>query len=806
MVKERDEQMIEAEEKEREEKKRRRREWWEKFRRRARWVLLIGLPLSLFGSGVYIYEKGWLCKYFGWGARCEPETDYVAAVEPIIKGDCRSEAPSGRAGECIEVFYATTRAFEPASEKKLYFGGDTSPIYELGTATLATPYVFPTDYKGNDDKSCIIVGRSSEEPDRDQVAKECLVNGKSARDLNFLEKEVLDPSNNQGLYDKIYHSDHADTSAYTRTVNDFAVVRELSRVVLRERRNGRVTRTLDTADTHSLLDLRDSGLFDVVQQALDARSMDKSVMIYVHGFSTTFEQSLKTAAYLAADLNTFANSNAADARNLALGVPMVFSWPTMDWMDGVADKKAQQAVAESLLKAAAASRKSPAAGGLVAGYKLTGDAIDALTVISLNYFESQLRADRDAEAFGAYIERLASATDVEEINIVGHSMGNRFIKSKLDLLAGGALRNRKGAAIRVNVVQVAPDIGRADFEAALPKEDATTSRFRSSVYVSDDDVALYLSSEIQGNKEKLIGNGQVPNNAEPQRKRIISLLNGLNVKDNWYKEDACRLGRPAANCKIRALTQPYVNVIDASDFRKKFFSDAKEFILAHGYFEYSPMVLSDISCFLRSDAVAPSGRSLKEQKGVDGNAYWVLVPKGQADKQPVNEDCASTGRLTIGLRGAPIESIEFSLFFDVEKAVPCADPLGENGPVQSGEGSVASSNPALCASDAGVAITQRLDLAAEQLAGRPEMLMKIAITGRTDCSNVGGKFDNRALALNRASSVQTQVKEFLDARAPALRYEFKESKPDTCVIESTIRDKLKRRADVTLTFRRAPAL
>lgn len=766
--------------------------------------------IAVVAGAAYIFNSIDPCKY-GLSRKCvTPDTiDYVAEFDEVFDNDCEKNAAPGQAGQCIKIFYATTREFKPMGEKQFFFGNDMSPAYEVGATTILTPYVFQTTEKGNTDKACIVDAASLSERDEKAIQQQCLIKGKNAKEMRLIDAILSDPRKWPDEFDKIIESDYSDPYAYMRAASEFAKVKALNRVVVRERVNGKVTRSLSGIEAQPHLAIRDSAFFNSVQEALDVQESifagtdplgKKSAMIYVHGFLTSYEDSLKTAAYLAADLNSFANPDLEETRDLSLGIPIVFSWPTLSLTDGVVDKGALKAVINTMLSAAATSKANPQIGTATALVGLTKDAGDALTVMGMNYFESQLRADQDAEAFESLVKSLANSTDIEQINIVAHSMGNRIIKSKLKLLAEVGLTNKKGKPIEIKIAQAAADIGRDDFESSLPEDDAIRN-FQSTVYASGDDFALFLSSHFQGMKKEIIGNGQVPENGHQQLERIRGLLQNRSNADqsDWFSEDSCRLGRlgrSSADCEISGLARNYVDVVDASDIRKELFNDPLEFALAHGYFEYSPLVLSDMSCFFRFEGKKVV-RSLKSESDTKGRPYWALVTKGQADQPSVIDECASTGRLVIGVKGVPIQSTRFKVYFDVQKTEPCEVPFGDD--------TVDSGAPEVCGREGDSYIKAQVSDSLAKIAGRPEMIMEIKITGHTDCSNKSGKFDNRGLASDRADKTKKAVvKAISNAGGRSDQYNFTEVKGEKCPNESARRDKNERFAEVEITFKRKP--
>ena len=134
------------------------------------------------------------------------------------------------------------------------------------------------------------------------------------------------------------------------------------------------------------------------------------------------------------------------------------------------------------------------------------------------------------------LQTLAANSNVKEINIVAHSMGNWVT---LEALRGMSIRNGKiGAKVR-NVMLVAPDVDVDVFRTQIQR--MGTSRPRFALFVSQDDKALKFSETIWGGVQRLgqVDPAQEPYVSELQREHIevydLTKLKG-NAHDRAFSD------------------------------------------------------------------------------------------------------------------------------------------------------------------------------------------------------------------------------------------------------------------------------
>ncbi|MEM8785285.1 MAG: alpha/beta hydrolase, partial [Pseudomonadota bacterium] len=164
------------------------------------------------------------------------------------------------------------------------------------------------------------------------------------------------------------------------------------------------------------------------------RSDRKEALVYIHGFKNTFDDAARRTAQLAYDLDID-------------GAPILYSWPS---------------------------------GGTLLSYVKDGNEVN------------NVRALRDFEDF---LQRIVETSGAEKINVIAHSMGNRFLTEALD----GIVEKRRSrgdavAPIFDQVVFAAPDVDRERFADLMGRASGWAGRF--TLYTSANDLALELSQRI----------------------------------------------------------------------------------------------------------------------------------------------------------------------------------------------------------------------------------------------------------------------------------------------------------------------
>lgn len=252
--------------------------------------------------------------------------------------------------------------------------------------------------------------------------------------------------------------------------------------------------------------------------ALEAGDSD-SVLLFVHGFNTQFEDALIRSAQLSVDLS---RRGVFD-----VGVPTLFSWPS-------------------------------------AG-KLSLD----------DYRADQDRSLAAAPYLEAFLDVITANEDVQRVNIVAHSMGNRILTEALKSYAQDYLTRPGKGQVEFRIVLVAADVERDVFNAAAGVLDNLEANV--TIYTSDADRALHVSGLLN---------------------RAVRL--GDTQRDKPY---------------IRA--NPYYETVDATGIATELFG------LGHNYYSDNPFVLGDILCALAE--ANPELRALERRRYAgtpDGDEYF----------------------------------------------------------------------------------------------------------------------------------------------------------------------------------------
>jgi esterase/lipase superfamily enzyme len=240
-----------------------------------------------------------------------------------------------------------------------------------------------------------------------------------------------------------------------------------------------------------------------LDQALIDRNSD-SVLLFVHGFNTPFDDALIRSAQLSVDLSRRGIFD--------VGAPMLFSWPS--------------------------------AGAL-----------------SLDHYRGDQAQSLEAAPYlEEFLDLITDNADIKRINIVAHSMGNRILTKALESYAADYIERHGRDDLEFRIILVAADVDRDIFEATTGVLDNLKANV--TIYTSDADRALHVS-EIVNSKLRLGDtNGDKPFiRADPYYETvdatgIATELFGLG--HNYYSDNPFILGDilcalAEANPELRAL-------------------------------------------------------------------------------------------------------------------------------------------------------------------------------------------------------------------------------------------------------------
>ena len=161
-------------------------------------------------------------------------------------------------------------------------------------------------------------------------------------------------------------------------------------------------------------------------------SKEKDLLVFIHGFNTSFDFAARRTAQIAYDLNF-------------PGVPFLFSWPSKEISPGL---------------------------------------LDALFV----YPGDETRAENSVKALQQVLRDLAAELHTERIHLIAHSMGNRVLT---EALAGLPRDPARSPQFR-HVALLAPDIDETHFSQLAKDFNGTAKDF--TLYAAKQDLALKLSS------------------------------------------------------------------------------------------------------------------------------------------------------------------------------------------------------------------------------------------------------------------------------------------------------------------------
>jgi len=204
------------------------------------------------------------------------------------------------------------------------------------------------------------------------------------------------------------------------------------------------------------------------------------------------------------------------------------------------------------------------------------------------------QGDRDRSlASAAYLEQflelLTANADVDRINIVAHSMGNRVLTQALEDFAADYLETHGESGIEFRIILVAADVDREIFDATAGIID--NMRANITIYTSDADKALQVS-------------------------------NIVNQK--------MRLGDTDTNRPYIRENESY-QTVDATGVATELFG------LGHNYYSDNPFILGDMLCAMAQ--ANPEARALERLRYAgtpDGLEYFRVRP----DIEPGYEECS----------------------------------------------------------------------------------------------------------------------------------------------------------------------
>lgn len=252
-----------------------------------------------------------------------------------------------------------------------------------------------------------------------------------------------------------------------------------------------------------------------LQTAIEEDYSD-GVFVFIHGFNVQFDQALIRTAQLSVDLS--------DSGGFDIGVPVLYSWPS---------------------------------AGKISAYKSDQD-----------------RASASAPYLREFFTILLSDLDIERINIIAHSMGNRLLTATLEDMVEDVIAEQGRDEIEFRIIFSAADVDEAVFADTVGVLDQIDANV--IIYTSDTDRALQVSRKV--NKNKRLGD---------------TLINRPYIRDN-----------------SRFTT------IDATDVSTEMFG------LGHSYYATQPSVIGDMRCALQDYAASNRALDVRHYEGDETNPVY----------------------------------------------------------------------------------------------------------------------------------------------------------------------------------------
>lgn len=330
-----------------------------------------------------------------------------------------------------------------------------------------------------------------------------------------------------------------------------------------------------------------------------ATAADNKILLVVHGFNTTFDDSLRLAGRYSVDLNAVINQNA-----YGFGQPVLFTWPTQllkadvgagtFWGAGVVGAGAAIACAKAGWVTAAQCGTAGAVGA--AGGAIGGSLAES-------YFEADRRADEAAAALSSFLLTLFSENPDDEkpleVNVFAVSLGNAVLARALSGMKSEDVKSlRKNLTIRI--ISAGGDASHEEFRNAF--ENFGERVAAAAIYVNRDDKPLFLSERLRGVRREV-------DKLRPEGPR---------------ERDGHRVGRPEDEEPF-TITNAKVQTIDATGLRTGAWYDPDA---THSYGQKSPTTLADSACFF--DDIPPERRYLWRPRDATGaeKPWWEISSEG----------------------------------------------------------------------------------------------------------------------------------------------------------------------------------
>lgn len=165
------------------------------------------------------------------------------------------------------------------------------------------------------------------------------------------------------------------------------------------------------------------------------------------------------------------------------------------------------------------------------------------------YCSDQKKAELSAPYLAQFLTLLMEQAEVDEINLVVHSMGNRVLVRAIEEIAREHVRLKLIKKFRI--VNAAADVARDEYEAAMAKAawnggGEETLAPQVTIYASQGDLAMAASWLVNGFRTRL---GQI---VPTQRPYVLPSDNAVTIDTNVVSSDLFGHGYYSANGNVIA--------------------------------------------------------------------------------------------------------------------------------------------------------------------------------------------------------------------------------------------------------------
>lgn len=222
-----------------------------------------------------------------------------------------------------------------------------------------------------------------------------------------------------------------------------------------------------------------------------AEKSNKRVLVYVHGMGNRFDQAVVHAAQLASDSQALRDVN---EKRSDLNLPKCDEPET-----------APDALDEG------ATVRAPSAACYDIGAPIVFHWRNHEDLLAYRADKKLLIDDSAAIQLADFLVDLANTKNVDEINILAHSMGSRVLVMAWDRFANALIANR-GSAPKINIVHASSELKVEEYEEAVIRlkkafRGQIPDWFRRAIYASPNDLTMTLARIADGEASQIAFTG-----------------------------------------------------------------------------------------------------------------------------------------------------------------------------------------------------------------------------------------------------------------------------------------------------------